>query len=492
VFRSLFALKPLHLCTPEASDAGFKRSLGALDLTLLGVGCIMGTGIFVLTGQAAATNAGPAVTLSFALAALVAAFGALCYAELAAMLPVVGSAYTYAYASLGELAAFYMGWNLGLEWLVGAAAVAVGWSGYVGAFVTHVTGWQLPAAWVSAPLAWDVGAGRMVATGAYVNLPAAVVVLAVCALLARGTRESARINAIIVTTKLTVVLLFVGFAARYVEPAHWRPFVPPNTGVFGEFGVSGVFQGATMLFFSYLGFDAVSVAAAETRNPRRDVPIGLFASLGICAALYIAVAAVLTGIVPYTSLGVPYPIAVGVAATGMGWLETVVEVGAIAGLTSVLLVQLYAQPRIVFAMAKDGFLPPRLAVLHPRHHTPHVLTWINGVLCAVCAGLLPITILAELTSIGTLFAFVLVGAGVMLLRYQRPEAPRKFKVPGGPILVPALCMVTSGVLMYTAAAATLWRLLVWMLLGGVLYLGYGRHQARQVRQTWPKVATGLD
>jgi APA family basic amino acid/polyamine antiporter len=385
-----------------------------------------------------------------------------------------------------------MGWNLGLEWLVGAAAVSVGWSGYVSAFITHVTGWSLPSQWVNAPFAWDIAAGRMVTTGAYVNLPAILVVMAVCAMLSRGTRESARLNAVIVVVKLAVVLLFVGFAARYVKPANWQPFVPPNTGVFGEFGWSGVFQGATMLFFSYLGFDAVSVAAAETRNPRRDVPIGLLASLGICAVLYIAVAAVLTGVVPYTALGVPYPIAVGVAATHMAWLETVVEVGAIAGLTSVLLVQLYAQPRIVFAMAKDGFLPPRLAVLHARHHTPHVLTWINGGICAVCAGLLPITILAELTSIGTLFAFVLVGAGVMLLRYQRPDAPRKFKVPGGPVLVPGLCMGASAVLMYTAAAATLWRLVIWMALGGLLYGFYGHRQARQVRLTWPAAPTPLD
>jgi APA family basic amino acid/polyamine antiporter len=437
----LFATKSIDRLREEsAAEHGLKRSLTALDLVMLGIGAIIGTGIFVLTGRAAAANAGPGVALSFTVAGVASAFAGLCYAEMASMIPIAGSAYTYSYATMGELVAWIIGWDLILEYLVGAATVSVGWSGYVVAFVRDM--------------------------------------LAVTALLVRGVKESARFNTAIVFVKVTVVLLFIAFAARFVRPAHWHPFVPPNEGPFGRFGLSGVLQGATMVFFAYIGFDAVSTAAQETRNPQRDMPIGILGSLAVCTVLYIAVSLILTGVVSYTKLSVPHPIALGVEATGQRWLETAIEVGAIAGLSSVMLVMLLGQPRIFFAMAHDGLLPRAAAKVHPRYGTPYITTILTGLVCAVAGGLLPIDILGELTSIGTLFAFVLVSIGVMILRVRRPNLPRAFKAPGGPYLVPVLGALTSGLLMYTATTATILRLFGWMALGLVIYGAYGRKHSK--------------
>jgi basic amino acid/polyamine antiporter, APA family len=475
----LFATKPVDQLRADAEhSSGLKRTLTATDLVLLGIGAIIGTGIFVLTGRAAAVNAGPAVSLSFVVAGIASAFAGLCYAEMASMIPIAGSAYTYAYATMGELVAWIIGWDLILEYLVGAATVSVGWSGYVCAFFKHVTGVELPGKWTNAPVIWKEATHSFEFTGAYVNLPAMLVVLAVTMLLIRGIKESARFNNVIVVVKVTVVLLFIIFAVGYVNADNWKPFIPPNKGGFGQYGISGILQGATMVFFAYIGFDAVSTAAQECKNPKRDLPIGILGSLAICTVLYIAVSTILTGVVPYTELSVPHPIAVGIQRTGISWLETAVEVGAIAGLSSVMLVMLLGQPRIFYSMARDGLFPKVAERIHPRFGTPYVTTAITGVICAVAGGILPIDILGELTSIGTLFAFVLVSIGVMILRIKRPDIPRAFKVPGGTYLVPILGALTSGLLMYTATTATIIRLFAWMAIGLLIYYAYGRKHSK--------------
>ncbi len=475
----LFATKSVDELRADAERThGLKRALGATDLVLLGIGAIIGAGIFVLTGRAAAANAGPAVALSFVVAGLASAFAGLCYAEMASMIPISGSAYTYAYATMGELVAWIIGWDLILEYLVGAATVSVGWSGYVVSFVKSVSGVELSREWTTAPLVWNEAEQAFHTTGAILNVPAALISLAVTVILVVGIKESARFNSVIVFVKMAVVLMFVAVASSFVRPENWQPFIPENTGEFGHYGYSGIIRGATMVFFAYIGFDAVSTAAQETKNPQRDLPIGILGSLAICTVLYIAVSLVLTGVVHYTKLSVPNPIAVGIAATGIGWLEKVVQIGAIAGLSSVMLVMLLGQPRIFFSMGHDGLLPPVTTKVHPRFGTPHVTTIITGVACALAGGLLPIDILGELTSIGTLFAFVLVCIGVMVLRIRRPDIPRAFRVPGGPYLVPIAGALLSGALMLTANAHQLMRVAIWMAIGLVIYFAYGRRHSK--------------
>jgi APA family basic amino acid/polyamine antiporter len=481
--KGLWATKSLDLLQESAEgEHGLKRTLGALDLVMLGIGAIIGTGIFVLTGLAAAQHAGPGVALSFVAAGIASAFAGINYAEMASMIPIAGSAYTYTYATMGELVAWIIGWDLILEYLVSAAAVSVGWSGYVVAFVHDTFGVVLPAEWTSAPIVWNEGLQKFTTTGAYLNVPAVLIVAMVTAILVRGIKESATVNTTIVFLKLAVVLLFIAFAAPFVRTDNWHPFVPANTGKFGQFGTSGILRGATRVFFAYIGFDAVSTAAQETRRPQRDLPIGILVSLAICTVLYIAVSLILTGVVPYTKLNVPHPIALGVEATGQRWLETAVEIGAIAGLSSVMLVMLLGQPRIFFAMAQDGLFPKVAAKIHPRFGTPYITTIVTGALCALAGGVLPIDILAELTSIGTLFAFALVSIGVMILRLKRPDMPRAFTAPGGPYLVPLLGVATSVALMVTATVPTIVRLFVWMALGLALYFAYGRKHSKLRRE----------
>jgi APA family basic amino acid/polyamine antiporter len=480
----LFSRKPLALLQTECSDEGehaLKRSLGAGHLVLLGIGAIIGAGIFVLTGTAAAQHAGPAIAISFVLAGFGCLFAGLCYAEFASMIPVAGSAYTYGYATLGELFAWIIGWDLILEYLFSASAVAVGWSGYVVAFLERL-GVTLPHNLINAPYKVE-GTADLVATGAIFNLPAAGLVVLLTALLVVGIRESAGINNIIVVVKLAVVLLVIVFGASYVDPANWTPFIPEPTGKPGQYGWGGIAAGAGVIFFAYIGFDAVSTAAQEAKNPQRDLPIGILGSLAVCTVLYIVMALVMTGMAPYTELDVPHPVDVAVSKAGpaLSWLAMIVDIGAIAGLGSVVLVMLMAQPRIFYTMARDGLMPPALGRVHPRFRTPHVATILTGAVAAVIAGLFPIDLLGHLVSIGTLFAFVIVCAGVLILKRTNPDAPRAFRTPFMP-WVPILGILTCGYLMASLGASTWLRLAIWLAIGMVIYFGYGKSHSRLAKE----------
>ena len=469
-----FATKPLELLLKQATDTehGLKRALGRIDLVMLGVGAIIGAGIFVLTGQAAAKHAGPAITISFVLAAVACVFAGLCYAEMASMIPIAGSAYTYSYATLGEFLAWIIGWDLILEYSFGAATVAVGWSGYVVSFLKDL-GLHIPAALTGGP--WTVVATLESGTKVHglINIPAIFVVSVVTLLLVLGIRESANVNTIVVFVKVSVVLAFIIVGYKYINTVNWTPFIPPNAGSFEAFGWTGVVTGAGVIFFAYIGFDAVSTAAQEAKNPQKDMPIGILGSLSICTVLYITVAAVLTGIVPYTQLNVPDPIAVGINATGLMWMRYVVKVGAIAGLSSVILVMVMAQPRIFWTMAGDGLLPSVFSKVHPKFKTPYITTILTGAFVALTAGFIPISILGELVSIGTLFAFVLVCAGVWVLRSTRPEVSRPFRAPVIWLVAPA-GMLTCLYLMYGLPRDTWLRLVFWMAIGIVVYFSYGQ------------------
>ena len=469
----LFAIKPLQRSVSAASDV--PRVLGPLDLLLLGVGAIVGTGIFVLTGTVAAHHTGPAIIVAFAAAGFAAMLAGLCYAEIACMMPVAGSAYAYTYATLGELCAWIIGWDLLLEYLLAAASVSVGWSAYGTALLQHAFGVSLPAQWVNAPVAWDAGVGSLVRTGAYLNAPAVAVVLLLTAVLTVGVRASARFNAVTVVIKIAVILLFIVFAAPHVQPENWQPLLPENTGRFGAFGWSGLLQGASILFFCYNGFDAVSTAAQEVRRPERSLPIGILGSLAVAATLYMGVAVVLTGVAPYTALGVAHPVSVGLEYSGLAWLQPIVELGAIAGLTSVILVNLFSQPRIAFAMARDGLLPEWLGRLHPQYKTPARSTLMAGMICAAAGGLFPIDVLGELMCVGTLFAFTLVSVGVLVLRRRSPDAPRRFRAPKG---VPIAATVTCLGLLAVSQHHTLVAFLAWLILGAGIYAAYGHRHSR--------------
>ena len=476
--------KPISQLQADAASSTMTRALGPVQLTTLGVGAIIGAGIFVLTGQAAAQHAGPAIVLSFVLAGIACGFAGLCYAEFAAMIPVAGSAYTYGYATMGELVAWIIGWDLVLEYSLGAATVAVGWSGYVVSFL-HDLGIDIPPAFAAATGQAVTGPDGIVHTGIF-NLPAMLIVLAVTALLVFGIQASAKANATIVVIKLAVVLLFIGFGAAYVNAENWTPFVPANEGD-GVYGWSGIVRGAAVVFFAYIGFDAVSTAAQEAKNPQRDMPIGILASLALCTLLYIIVSLVLTGIVPFRELNVADPIAVGINATGLAWLRPIIKLGAIAGLSSVILVMLLAQPRIFYAMARDGLLPQTFARIHPRYRTPHVTTIVTGILVSIAAGMLPIGTLAHMVSIGTLFAFAVVCAGTLVLRYVSPELPRPFRTPLVP-LVPLLGVASCLFLMVYLPRVTWLRLGVWLGIGLAIYFFYGLKNAERQRATGRNLA----
>ncbi len=461
--------------------------LGPLALTTLGIGSVIGTGIFVLTGTAASLHTGPALILSMLIAALACALAGLCYAELAAMIPIAGSAYTYAHASFGQFVAWIIGWDLVLEYALSASTVAVGWSGYFTSFLRDI-GVHLPPALTAAAGSAATGPSGEMVPGIF-NLPATMIVVLVAGLLLVGISESARANTVMVIIKVAVLLLFVALGASYVQRDNLTPFLPANTGTFGEFGWSGVMRGAAIMFFAYIGFDAVSTAAQEARNPQRDMPIGILASLVICTVIYIAVAIVLLGIVPYPYLNVADPLAVGIDATGLTWFSPVVKISALFGLFSTMLVQLLGQSRIFYSMSRDGLLPEAFGKVHPRFRTPHLSTMITGSVVALTAGFVPLRTLSELVSIGSLLAFTLVCIGVIVLRRTRPDLPRPFRVPGVPY-VPLAGALICLVQMASLPWATWERLLVWLGAGLAIYFMYGRRRAR-VKRGEPATIEGI-
>lgn len=501
---NLFRRKSISDLQAEAlTDQSLKRALGPLNLTLLGIGAIIGTGIFVLAGKAAGTNAGPAVVLSFVAAGIASGFAALCYSEFAALVPMSGSAYTYSYATLGELFAWIIGWDLALEYAVGAITVSIGWSGYVVSFLrdfgiqippqlsaasgTHLVdipaalaaGLKVRAGWteLTAGLADQMQslgtpAGSLPQAIAIFNLPAIFIVALVTLVLVIGIKESARFNDMIVFLKIAVVLLFIGGAIWAINPANWHPFVPKNTGTWGEFGWSGVLRGGSLVFFAYIGFDAVSTAAQEAKNPQRDMPIGIITSLVICTVLYILVSGIATGVTPYRQLDVPDPIAIAADHAQLGWLARLIKLGAIAGLSSVILVMMLGQTRVFWTMSRDGLLPPFVSRVHPRFKTPWVITIVTGIVVAIVGGILPVGEAGDLCNIGTLLAFLIVSVAVLVLRVREPDLPRKFKTPLVWIVAPLGALSALALMAFLPLKAWL-RLIIWFVVGIVFYFVYG-------------------
>ncbi len=504
--RQIFATKPLHVIMKEAEETGegsLRRALGPLNLITLGIGAIIGAGIFVLTGQAAATAAGPAIVVSFILSGIICAFAGLCYAEFASLIPIAGSAYTYGYATLGEIFAWIIGWDLILEYAFGAATVASGWSGYFVSLLDDL-GIHIPPAWIATPGTqmvfyqghWQQMSAvkdTLVAAGvSAASLPHAVGVFNLVAFLAIalstfilivGIKESANFTSAVVLIKIAIVFVFIAVAGAFVlhhqslARANWHPFIPANKGHFGDFGWSGVARGASVIFFAYIGFDAVSTAAQEAKNPQRDMPIGIIGSLVICTVLYILVSGLLTAVVPYTALNVADPVAIAIDATGVKWGSLLVKAGAVAGLASVMLVMLLGQSRVFYSMSRDGLLPKWAGAIHARFRTPWISSLVVGVCVAAFASLIPIGDLADLVNIGTLLAFVIVSAGVWALRVSRPDLPRPFKTPLVP-LVPILGIVTALGAMLSLPPITWLRLLIWLAVGLLVYGFYSRKHSK--------------
>src|SRR6266571_695002 len=457
------------LQTEALTDHSLRRALGALNLTMLGIGAIIGTGIFVLTGTVAAVNAGPAVASIFA---------ALCYSEFASLVPMAGSAYTYGYATLGEIFAWIIGWDLVLEYALGAVTVAIGWSGYVVSFL-HDIGLDVPCA-LSAARGTVVKCADGTSVTAVFNLPAVVIIALVTTLLVIGIKESATTNNVIVFIKLAVVVLFIAFAAHAVNPANWHPFIPPGEGQ-GHFGWDGVVAGGGIVFFAYIGFDAVSTAAQEAKNPQKDMPIGIIGSLLICTLLYILVSGIATGVTPYKDLNVPDPIAVAADRAGLGWMSTLIKLGAIAGLSSVILVMLLGQSRVFWSMSRDGLLPQVINRIHPKFQTPYITSIVTGIAVAFFAAILPIRDAASLVSIGTLLAFVIVSIGVVVLRVREPNLPRAFKTPAYWIVAP-MGAISALYLMIHLSRTTWERLIIWFVIGMFVYFGYGVRNSKLARK----------
>lgn len=461
---SLWRVKPIKLILKqgEESDHSLKRTLGPLSITAMGVGAIVGTGIFVLTGVGAARYAGPGLILSFVVAGIASGLAALCYAEFASSVPISGSAYTYSYATLGELIAWIIGWDLVLEYAVGAAAVSIGWSGYFTDLLKSLFGITLPLSLTASPF-----------SGGMINLPAVIIILLITLLLIRGTSESSGFNNTMVVIKLAVIIFFIIIGIGHVHPENWHPFLP--------FGVGGIFSGASIIFFAYIGFDQISTTAEETRNPSRDLPLGILLSLLICTILYIAVTAVLTGMVSYKQLDVASPVSHALILIGLNTAGSIISVGALCGLTTVLLVLLFGQSRIFYAMARDGLLPPFFSHVHPKFHTPYLSSILVGLVVAAVAGFTPINVVAELTNIGTLTAFVLVSAAILILRRTQPDLRRKFRVPFVPV-IPILSILASLILVVSLPLITIIRFFVWLILGLFVYFFYSRHASKLDRE----------
>ncbi len=458
--NNLWRVKPIDRIMKQSGnkEQGLKRTLTAFSITLLGIGAIVGTGIFVLTGVAAAKYAGPGLILSFIVAGVASGLAAICYAEFASTVPIAGSAYTYSYATLGELVAWIIGWDLILEYAVGAAAVSIGWSGYIVDLLKSSLGIVIPKAFATSPF-----------SGGIINLPAFLIILLLTALLILGTSESTRINNIIVIVKLAVIVFFLIIGFGHVNPANWNPFLP--------YGPGGIFRGASIIFFAYIGFDQISTSAEEAKNPTRDMPLGIFLSLLVCTVLYIAVTAVLTGMVSYKQLDVASPVSHALILVGLNTAGSIISFGAVCGLTTVLLVLLYGQSRVFFSMARDGLMPALFSRIHPRFHTPYASSLLIGVFVALIAGFTPIDVVAELTNIGTLTAFALVSAAVLILRRTQPDLRRGYRVPFVPVL-PILSVLASLVLIVSLPLITLLRFVIWLLIGLAVYFLYSRHHSR--------------
>ena len=474
---SLFATKSIPHILSESENAPhqLKRTLGAVQLIALGIGAIIGSGLFSLTGLAAAQNSGPAVTLSMVIAAFACLFAGLCYSEFSCMIPVAGSSYTYAYATLGEWIAWIIGWDLVIEYAIGSATVSISWSAYL-ASLLHKIHINLPPQWIAGPFELTALPDGTMVKG-YANLPAVLIVFLVSILLIIGIKESARTNAVIVGIKLSVVAMFIGVGWSFVNPTNYHPFLPPNAGQFGSFGISGLMMGAGTIFFAFIGFDAVSTAAQECKDPQKDMPIGIIGSLAVCTVLYILFALVLTGMVPYKKLGVAAPVTLAMDRTPYVWMNSLVDFGILCGFTSVILVMLLGQSRVFYSMSRDGLVPKVFSEIHPRMQTP----WRSNILffffVAPFSAFLPLQVVGRMTSIGTLFAFVIVCAGVWVMRVKHPDQPRPFRTPWVPV-VPVLGMTVNFALMYSLGESNWLRLIIWLVIGQGIYFAYGRKHSR--------------